>query len=70
MNEKIVIHCDKCDSTDVMHELVTLPPREVNLTMTEMTKKMSIGSSTHDVYIYRNYRMVCKDCGHIVRYQV
>jgi uncharacterized Zn finger protein len=69
MSEKIIIHCDNCTSVDVLHELVALPPREVNLTMTEMAERSKI-RTTHDVYIYRNYRMVCKDCGHIVRYQV
>jgi hypothetical protein len=34
-----------------------------------MANKSSM-TITYDVYIYRRYRMVCKDCGHIVRYSV
>ena len=70
MSEKIIIHCDKCESTDVLHELVTAPPQEVHKTMTEMAKDNSKPRISYDVYIYKNYRMVCKECGHIVRYSV
>jgi len=69
MSEKIIIHCDKCDSIDVLHELVASPPQEVNMTMTEMAGRSKI-RTTYDVYVYKNYRMVCKTCGYIVRYSV
>ena len=67
MNEKIIIHCDACGSADVLHEQITRLPEEVIMTMTEMANKASM-TITYDPYIYHGYRMVCKDCGHIVRY--
>jgi hypothetical protein len=69
MNEKIIIHCDACDSTSVLHEEITGPPQEVHMTMTERANKSSM-TITYDTYIYSHYRMVCKDCGHIVKYYV
>lgn len=69
MAEKVIIHCDKCDSTDVLHEQVKGPPIEVHKTMTEMAQQSKI-NITNALYIYTPYRMVCKDCGHIVKYSV
>ena len=70
MNEKIIIHCDACDSTDVLHEQIIIPPPEKHLTMTEMANMAKKEVITYDSYIYSHYRMVCKDCGHIVQYYV
>jgi uncharacterized Zn finger protein len=67
MNEKIIIHCDACNGTDVLHEQITRPPQEEHLTMTEMANRPKT-TITYDVYIYTHYRMVCKACGHIVKY--
>ena len=68
MNTRLIIHCDKCDSQNVLHEQVIAPPQEVHKTMSEVAAgagpKMELA-----VYYYTQYRMVCKDCGHIVRYQ-
>ncbi len=64
-----IIHCDKCDSTDVLHEEVRNKPVENHYTMTEFATKQKSMSADYDVYIYTNYRIICKQCGHIVRYQ-
>lgn len=64
-----IIHCDKCDSTNVLHEEVKTKPQEIHLTMTEMVKENSRPKMTHSVYYYTRYKMICKDCGHIVEYQ-
>lgn len=64
-----IIHCDKCDSTNVLHEKVTVKPQEVHLTMSEMVKENSGPKMTYDVYHYTRYKMICKDCGYILEYQ-
>ena len=69
MSEKIIIHCDACNSTSVLHEQIIAPPQENRLTMTEMANRPKT-TTTYDAYIYGHYRMVCKDCGHIVKYYV
>jgi len=68
MDEKFIIHCDACGSADVLHEQIIRPPEEVRLTMTEMANRSKKEVITYDAYIYSHYRMVCKDCGHIVKY--
>lgn len=69
MSDKIIIHCDKCDSTEVLHEQIVYPKPEQHKTMTQIVEMTKI-NYTHDVYVYTNYRMVCKSCGHIVKYSV
>ena len=64
-----IIHCDKCDSTDTLHEVVPAKPQEIHSTMTEFVEKQKSMTATYDVYHYTNYRIICKNCGHIVRYQ-
>jgi hypothetical protein len=70
MNERTIIHCDECDSTEVLHERVVAPPADVHLTMSEVVAKAKVPRTVHAVYHYTEYRMVCKGCGHIVRYSV
>ena len=62
-----IIHCDKCDSTDVIHEVVEKPVEE-HKTMTEIINDSRTLKAIPAVYVYTNYRMVCKSCGHIVTY--
>jgi hypothetical protein len=64
-----IIHCDKCDSTSVLHEQVVLKPQEVHVTMTQMAEEEKKPKTSYDVYYYTRYKMICKDCGHIVEYQ-
>ena len=64
-----IIHCDKCNSSEVLHEIIVPPPEYEHLTMSEIVTRSKTVAWTHDVYYYTQYRMVCKDCGHIVRYQ-
>lgn len=64
-----VIHCDKCDSTEVLHEVVVPKPEYEHLTMSDIVTRTNTSSWTHGAYHYTQYRMICKDCGHIVRYQ-
>lgn len=70
MSDKIIIHCDKCDSTEVLHEQIFYPQPDQHLTMTQMAEVSKMGHVSHSVYIHTNYRMVCKSCGHIVKYSV
>lgn len=64
-----IIHCDKCDSPEVLHEQVLGPRQEHHIKMSEFAKQNSGPSMTHAVYYYTTYRLVCKECGHIVTYQ-
>lgn len=70
MTDKIIIHCDECGSTDVLHEEVREAPREVHKTMSDVIASNSRAFISHDVYTYRTYRLVCKECGLIKKYQV
>ena len=69
MNTRVIIHCDKCNSTDVLHEEMPVVLPEEHKTMTQIANNSKNMSMTHDVYYYTNYRMICKSCGHIVKYQ-
>lgn len=69
MTDTVIIHCDKCDSTAVLHEEIVSPPTVVHKTMSEVAAPKSNTSFTYDVHHYRLFRMVCKECGHIVKYQ-
>ena len=64
-----IIHCDKCDSASVLHEEVVSKPQEVHVTMTQMAEEEKKPKMSYDVYYYTRYKMICKDCGHIVEYQ-
>lgn len=64
-----IIHCDKCDSTNVLHEEVRAKPQEFHLTMTQMVEESKKPNISYDVYYYTRYKMICKDCGCIVEYQ-
>jgi len=70
MNEITIIHCDKCDGTEVIHERVVAPPSTVHLKMSEVVVKAKVPQTVHAVYYHTEYRMVCKGCGNIVRYSV
>jgi predicted nucleic-acid-binding Zn-ribbon protein len=68
MSENLIIHCDKCDSTNVLHEQDMVKPQDVHKKMSEVASDSKKMNMIHDVYYYTHYRMVCKECGHIVRY--
>jgi len=69
MTETVIVHCDTCSSTDVLHEEIVAPPVVVHRTMSEVAAPKSNSTFVNSVYYYRQFRMVCKECGHIVRYQ-
>lgn len=64
-----IIHCDKCDSINVLHEEVVSKPQEIHMTMTQMAEEEKKPKMSYAVYYYTRYKMICKDCGHIVEYQ-
>ena len=64
-----IIHCDKCDSPEVLHEQILGPRQERHIKMSEFAKENSGPGMTYDVYYHTNYRLVCKECGHIVKYK-
>lgn len=68
MYSEVIIHCDRCDSTDVLHEEIVHVAPPQHKTMTEIVAESRAASITHDVYHIPQYRMVCKACGHIVKY--
>jgi len=68
MNEKVIIHCDKCDSTNVSFEIIPPKPVEVHKTMAQVAKTAEQHIGSIAVYHYTQYLMTCKDCGHSVRY--
>jgi len=69
MSEIVIIHCDKCNSPEVIHEPVLAPPTEVHKTMSEVKQHGRYSNTSHSVYYFTTYRMVCKECGHIEKYQ-
>lgn len=70
MNEITIIHCDKCDGAEVIHERVIAPPSTIHLKMSEFVEKEKLPKFSSGAYYHTQYRMVCKGCGHIVRYSV
>lgn len=70
MSEILIIHCDKCDSTNVLYEMVVAKPPEVHKTMQQVVEDSKKAQIHYDVYYCTRYKMICKDCGHIVEYQV
>lgn len=68
MSTKIIIHCDKCDSTEVLHEQIPVDIQEEHKTMQQIVDSSKKPEMSYDVYWHTHYRMVCKSCGHIVTY--
>ena len=68
MIEKLIIHCDKCDSTNVLHEQVMAKPTEVHKTMSDVVNSAREPLFVGEVHYYTRYNMICKDCWHIVEY--
>ena len=70
MTQKTIIHCDKCDSTNVIHEQVVFKPQELHKKMTEIVEESKNSKTTFDVYYFTNtYKMICKDCAYFLEYQ-
>lgn len=67
---KTIIHCDKCDSTDVLHELKRQPVQEEHKTMSEVMEASKKMQTTHGVYYYAYWILLCKACGHRLEYYV
>ena len=67
---KTVIHCDKCNSDNVLHELKATPVQEEHYTMSEFIEQKSKPSMQYAVYHYTHYILLCKDCGHKTEYYV
>jgi hypothetical protein len=67
---KTIIHCDKCNSDNVLHEQKATPVQEKHYTMTEFIENRSKPSMQYAVYHYTHYRLLCKDCGHKTEYYV
>lgn len=63
-----IIHCDECDSPEVLHEQIEGPRTETHMKMSEFAKMDSGPQVSYAVYHYTHYRLVCKECGHIVKY--
>jgi uncharacterized Zn finger protein len=63
-----IIHCDKCNSDNVLHEPVRQPVQEEHVTMTDIVKGSKDSQWQHAVYTYTYYMLLCKDCGHRVEY--
>ena len=68
MNERVIIHCDKCDSTNVKYTII--PPKTVTVhkTMTQVAKKADEHFGSLAVYRYIQYSMRCEDCGYELEY--
>jgi hypothetical protein len=65
---KTIIHCDKCDSIDVLHELKRQPVQEEHKTMQEVAERAKHANMVHALYYYSYWILLCKDCGHRVEY--
>jgi DNA-directed RNA polymerase subunit M/transcription elongation factor TFIIS len=67
---KEIIHCDKCDSDNVLHERKREPVQENHRTMTEVVEQSKKMQMVHAVYHYTYWVLLCKDCGHRLEYYV
>jgi uncharacterized Zn finger protein len=67
---KTIIHCDKCNSDNVLHELKATPVQEEHYTMKEFIEKKSKPSMQYGGYYYTQYILLCKECGHKSEYYV
>ena len=65
-----VIHCDKCNSDNVLHEPVRQPVQEEHKTMSEIVESKNKPQWQNAVYFYTYYILLCKDCGHRVEYYI
>lgn len=63
-----IIHCDSCDSTNVLHEPKRTVRQESHYTMAQFIEKQKQPQMEYDVYLYTYYILLCKDCGHRVEY--
>ena len=68
MTIRTIIHCDKCNSDNVLHEMKRQPVHEEHKTMTEFIEDSKKPSYQHAVYYYTHYLLLCKDCGYKVEY--
>jgi len=67
---KTIIHCDKCNSDDVLHHQVPTPVQEEHYTMSEFIENKRKPSMQNAVYYYTHYIIACKSCGYEVKYHV
>jgi len=67
---KEIIHCDKCNSDNVLHEPKRGPVIENHRTMSEVIIQSERPQMVHAVYHYQYWILLCKDCGHLKEYHV
>jgi DNA-directed RNA polymerase subunit M/transcription elongation factor TFIIS len=67
---KEIIHCDKCNSDNVLHERKRGPVQENHRTMTEVIEQTKKYNMVNAVYHYQHWILLCKDCGHRLEYYV
>ena len=67
---KEIIHCDKCNSDNVLHEPKREPVIENHRTMSEVIIQSERPQMVHSVYHYQYWILLCKDCGHRLEYYV
>jgi hypothetical protein len=67
---KTIIHCDKCNSDNVLHEQRATPVQEEHYTMAEFIEHRSKPSFQNAVHYYTHYILLCKECGHKAGYYV
>jgi len=67
---KEIIHCDKCNSDNVLHEPKREPVQENHRTMAEVVEQSKTPQITLAVYTYRYWILLCKDCGYRLEYYV
>jgi hypothetical protein len=70
MTIRTIIHCDKCNSVNVLHEIKPSPIQEEHYTMTEYIQLAKQPAYQPAVYYYTQYIILCKDCGHRMEYSV
>ncbi len=67
---RTIIHCDKCNSENVLHELKRFPVQEEHVTMEQFIESRKKPQMEYAVYNYTYFILLCKDCGHRVEYYV
>lgn len=67
---KTIIHCDKCDSTDVLHEPKRERVQEIHTTMSNLIEQSKKMQTAHGAYYYTYWILLCKACGHRLEYYV
>lgn len=68
--QQTIIHCDRCDSTEVLHEALPQESQVTHRTMAQVKEASTRPPVTFTVYYPTTYRMVCKACGFISTYTV